>query len=478
MQILGLFMCVVGLVWGQNSTCDDIDSDVCQTFNAHVNVCSDPCLSKLCPRTCNMCPRKCYSCDAVSSLSDCNTTQICPDANHDCFVHKGLTSNLAISYNMGCAKKDVCSNLFVSHLSTTPTPSTTTTKHVTTGGSSFLVGRRKRHGLNGACCSSDLCNKYEPSKKKRQMTSSLSRSAVLTTLPTQTTTLAPGCHDIDTLSCQKLAHLKRDLCNDDCLLKACPRTCGKCSECYSCNFVQSPENCTSTSVCLPAEKCYAVEEYLDSGKLGYRLGCLHENVCEKFHKNGGKVFGRRSDHVTLTLDGDCCVGDLCNHRPLVHTTTTTHAPTQTANMLTTTPQDGCDYTPGHQCPKGFSTVGGKCLMIGTNEVPYDIAKRICHNHCSRLMENISMRDVTGIHHLMDLLMPHVPPDRRKLTVGAHTDFHHRLVWDYSGHVVQDMPKNVHDNNCVFLPFDVHHHGYLKLDDCSEYHYFICEAHFR
>lgn len=48
-------MCVVGLVWGQNTTCDDIDPDVCRTFNAKVNVCADPCLSKLCPGTCNIC---------------------------------------------------------------------------------------------------------------------------------------------------------------------------------------------------------------------------------------------------------------------------------------------------------------------------------------------------------------------------------------------------------------------------------------
>jgi hypothetical protein len=40
-----------------------------------------------------------------------------------------------------------------------------------------------------------------------------------------------GCNDIDTLSCQKLASIKRDMCHDDCVVKACPRTCGKC-----CNY--------------------------------------------------------------------------------------------------------------------------------------------------------------------------------------------------------------------------------------------------
>ncbi|XP_056016748.1 uncharacterized protein LOC125676689, partial [Ostrea edulis] len=472
-----VFMCAVGLVWGQNTTCDDIDPDVCRTFNAKVNVCADPCLSKLCPRTCNICPRKCYSCDAVPSLSDCNTTQICPDADHDCFAYKGLTSDLAISYRLGCAKKDVCTNLFGSHLSSTAPPSTTTTTHAMSGGSSFLIGRKKRHSLNGGCCSSDLCNKYETSKKKRQMTSFVSMSAVWATLTTHTTTLTPGCHDIDTLSCQKLAHLKRDLCSDDCLVKACPRTCGKCSECYSCAFVQSPENCTSTSVCLPAEKCFAMEEYLDSGKLGYRLGCLHENVCEKFHQSGGKVFGRRSDHVALTLGGNCCSGDLCNHHPLVHTTTTTHAPTHTTKMLNTIPQDACVYWPGYHCPKSFYLVNGKCLMIGTNEAPYELSKRICQNHCSRLMENISIRDAMSIRHLTDQVIPHVPHERRLLRVGIHTD-HHHLVWDYSGHVVQGLANHVDDNTCVILPFNYHHHDYLKLDNCSHYRYFICEAQFK
>jgi hypothetical protein len=43
--------------------------------------------------------------------------------------------------------------------------------------------------------------------------------------------------------------------------------------------------------------------------------------------------------VTLTLDGDCCSGDLCNRRPLVHTPpTTTHAPTQATHHQNTTPQ--------------------------------------------------------------------------------------------------------------------------------------------
>jgi hypothetical protein len=39
------------------------------------------------------------------------------------------------------------------------------------------------------------------------------------------------------------------------------------------------------------------------------------------------VFGKRNDPVELSVDGDCCTGDLCNHVGLTHGSTgTTMAP--------------------------------------------------------------------------------------------------------------------------------------------------------
>ncbi|XP_062616722.1 uncharacterized protein LOC134278425, partial [Saccostrea cucullata] len=353
-HIVGVLLCFLGVVWGLESTCDDIDEDICRTFNNKVSVCDDTCLSKLCPRTCNKCPRKCYSCNDVSSLNDCNTTRICPDLTYDCLVHEGIAADFTISYKLGCATKDVCVSLFgatstttsttymtttqattteaaTTEATTTETTATTepTTEASTTRGAPILVGKKKRHGIDGECCSTDLCNRHEPVKGKRQiiiMTGTIPDKPT-TDGTTTSTTSSTACADIDTASCQKLATLKRNMCSDDCFVQACPRTCGKCSECYSCHFVESPENCTSSSVCLPGEQCYVLEKLMDNGKHGYQIGCLHENVCRRFHVNAGDLFGRRSDHVGLTLDGNCCNGDLCNHHALVHTTTTTHAPT-------------------------------------------------------------------------------------------------------------------------------------------------------
>lgn len=51
-------------------------------------------------------------------------------------------------------------------------------------------------------------------------------------------------------------------------------------------------------------------------------------VCNQFHAQAAHIFGKRADPVELSLDGDCCSGDLCNHHVLVHaSTTTTSSPT-------------------------------------------------------------------------------------------------------------------------------------------------------
>jgi hypothetical protein len=42
--------------------------------------------------------------------------------------------------------------------------------------------------------------------------------------------LSSKCEDIDQASCQRLGTIKRDMCNDGCIVQACPRTCGKCGK--------------------------------------------------------------------------------------------------------------------------------------------------------------------------------------------------------------------------------------------------------
>ncbi|XP_061176021.1 uncharacterized protein LOC133184972 [Saccostrea echinata] len=391
----------------------------------------------------------------------------------------------------------VCIALFGESTTTTTTTSATpitttqattpvtTTQATTTRGAPTLVGKKKRNRIDGECCSTDLCNRHVPVKRKRQiiiMTGTIPDRTDVMTTTTIYSTSSSACADIDIASCQKLASLKRDMCNDDCLVQACPRTCGKCSECYSCPFVGSPENCSSTSVCLPGEKCYVLEKYMDNAEHGYQVGCLHENVCRRFHDNAGNVFGRRSDHVGLTLDGNCCNGDLCNHHALFHpTSTTTHAPTH-AQSTTPAPY-GCKYTHNSHCPNGFTLVGGKCILVRLHLTTYSGAKDSCKNHhCAKLMDNISERDAANIRLYINRLIPDISPDGKALLVGAHTNSHHHLVWDSSGHMVPGVPHDPAPNTCVVLRTDDHndhHHGhFLRPTPCDHHYFYICEAEFK
>lgn len=45
-------------------------------------------------------------------------------------------------------------------------------------------------------------------------------------------------------------------------------------------------------------------------------------MCKQFNTQAGNVFGKRNDPVELSVDGDCCTGDLCNHVALTHGTGT------------------------------------------------------------------------------------------------------------------------------------------------------------
>ena len=126
------------------------------------------------------------------------------------------------------------------------------------------------------------------------------------------------------------------------------------------------------------QKCYVLETLSYSGDHSYNVGCMHQDVsflywieyytnvmnivffcffcnyyvdyrllitdsrllpiiymtycvfkvCNQFHTQAAHIFGKRADPVELSLDGDCCSGDLCNHHAIAHSTaTTTAAPT-------------------------------------------------------------------------------------------------------------------------------------------------------
>nr|XP_022291476.1 uncharacterized protein LOC111102852 isoform X2 [Crassostrea virginica] len=445
-------------------SCDDVDLQVCQGFAAKTNVCTDPCLSKLCPRTCNLCPLKCYHCDGISSPGLCNTTQICADRNYSCIVTETLGSDFSISYRQGCATKDVCLRLFGSGVPT-------------------LIG--KRSNLNGECCENDLCNNNQPINKRQidfistmgprtttpvfatftstppMMTTDMMTNEMTTAATTMTSSI---CDDVDQASCQRLATIKRDMCNDDCIVKSCPRTCGKCAECYSCSHVENPANCTNHAVCEPGEKCYVLKTLSFSGEQGFKMGCMLESVCKQFNTQASNVFGRRNDPVELSVDGDCCTGDLCNHVVLTHGTST---------FTTMSPPTGigCSYTAAnHHCPTNFHLVDGKCLMVGPMQTTYKNAMSYCNNHCSILIENFSGRDASAISYFV---RTHLQGRSSYVYIGAQ-DVNHdgSYTWNQAGTVVAHSTPSLSGRYC--LTYSAVTKGVHPVT-CSSTHYFLCQA---
>ncbi|XP_062566949.1 uncharacterized protein LOC134229252 [Saccostrea cucullata] len=396
-------LCGIGGISSQ-TTCDDVDTTVCQKFQDNRDICVDPCLSKLCPRTCGTCPLKCYKCDSVSNVQDCNTTLECP-ANNMCIVTESLGADFSMTYRLGCATNDVCSQLFGS----APT------------GSSLIVGKRapaKRANLNGDCCNTDLCNRHFPTPPRVMPNVTTTMEMMTTTVMMTSTTEASNlkCMDIDTSACQRLFSLNKAMCSDPCVVQACPRTCGQCSECYWCDHVKNPEQCNTTTQCEREETCYVLETLSYSGEHSYNVGCMHQKVCSQFHTQASHVFGKRADPVELSLDGDCCSGDLCNHHALTHVTATT----------TAAPTDMCAYTAAnHHCPTNFHLVDGKCYMIGSTALNYDDAMNFCKTHCSKLAENLSRGDYIALEHFVS--------GRSHLFIGARDPRKNgEFVWNTSG----------------------------------------------
>nr|XP_022293452.1 cysteine-rich, acidic integral membrane protein-like isoform X1 [Crassostrea virginica] len=374
--ILGVFQAV------SSQSCDDVDETVCQIFRDKRDICEDQCLSKLCPRTCGNCPLRCYKCDSVSDVNDCNATSEC-SPKEKCIVTESLGADFTKSYRMGCASSDVCTQLFGAN----PIP---------TSGTFSVIGKRlheKRANLDGDCCDTDLCNKHTPTpaRERRQdvnVTTTMMPTGN-TMMPEPTESADKNCSDIDTAGCQRLASLNKAMCSDPCVVQACPRTCGKCSECYWCNHVKNPEQCNQTTQCNAGEKCYVLETLSYSGDHSYNVGCMHQDVCNQFHTQAAHIFGKRADPVELSLDGDCCSGDLCNHHAIAHSTATT----------TAAPTDMCAYTAAnHHCPMNFHLVDGKCYMIGESALSFNDALSYCSTHCSHLAENLSHGDYTALSH--------------------------------------------------------------------------------
>ncbi|XP_062615111.1 uncharacterized protein LOC134276836, partial [Saccostrea cucullata] len=349
--------------------CDDMDTAACQRLaSSKPDMCNDTCYASICQRYCGLCPLKCYSCADISSTQMCNNTIECPSQDYQCISAASFTNDFREVYKLGCAPKAVCSHYGKRSLS-------------------------KRAGTS--CCTSDLCNHNDGSKREVKVKSS--QTAV------RRQSGSSVCADADNLACTLLFTVNTHMCNNDCIADhICPRLCGKCSECYECEHVSSAENCTVSRVCDPGEVCYTLETLNFNLEHGYRLGCVHQRICDNLHTQASSIFGRRASwNPELSLTGGCCHGDLCNHHQLVPETT---PPPTTPTTVPTTTARVCKYN-SNRCPFTTDyTYHNECYHTGTTKMSWIQAKHYCESQCGHLatfkdpltMERI-LRSLTSHH---------------------------------------------------------------------------------
>ncbi|CAC5400137.1 unnamed protein product [Mytilus coruscus] len=143
-----------------------------------------------------------------------------------------------------------------------------------------------------------------------------------------TTTADPNsCENLDDVACHRLKSSNNLICNKDGLSSnICPRMCGKCFNCYTCNDMYNVDDCNSTNVCHSGHECFTLETLSADLKPVYRVGCIEEQLCAKFKASTANIFGRRDG---FALKGGCCKTDLCNDHFEKYHPTTTHKPTNT-----------------------------------------------------------------------------------------------------------------------------------------------------
>ncbi|XP_069133910.1 uncharacterized protein [Argopecten irradians] len=377
---------ILGFASGQTCT-DAVPSDICRLMASEsfglTNVCTDPCLSKTCQKTCGKCPLECYSCHSVSSPGNCTTITQCPTGDHKCIVTESYNDNFEKTFALGCASKDVCLANF--------------------GGVSG-----KRSQLNGGCCGSDLCN-HNMSSSQQPL------AGIILTTPSPSGapigSVAPSavvrgpCDDFNNELCTQLAFAMPDICSNDCIAsKVCPSMCGKCLTCYQCDNVQQQTDCSSTAKCNPGQNCYITETYNSmTFQHGFRSGCVDKHLCSNLTSGspdlgaGPALIGRRS-HFHFSLDGDCCGSDLCNDRiktTVAPVAVTTGAPVgvSTQGPAVTNQPSGINPTPkplvcnwNGDCPPGFHSYKNKCYYFGDTEMEWDDALGYCKERCSHLAE--------------------------------------------------------------------------------------------
>uniref|UniRef100_K1RA52 Uncharacterized protein n=1 Tax=Magallana gigas TaxID=29159 RepID=K1RA52_MAGGI len=205
---------------------------------------------------------------------------------------------------------------------------------------------------------------------------------------------------------------------------------------------------------------------------GYRMGCIHQNICDSISTQVGHVFGRRADPIEISMTGGCCHGDLCNHHKLTPVAMSTNPPMTTVPTIPTTTAKTCTLISG--CPVYSSArYNGQCYFLGSSMMTWLDAKAFCESHCSHLAV---FRDQSDMHHVNERLshddvissLPivhrHNLPDLYVDAVNpAHSD---QFMWSTTLEFVPsslfDNPLSNHLYNCAF----VHNRKQLEGTSCT------------
>ncbi|XP_048771399.2 uncharacterized protein LOC125677400 [Ostrea edulis] len=425
-------VCVTGIL-----ACDDLDSAACvRLASSRPDMCNDTCLASICKRHCGLCPLKCYTCHDIVKPETCNISAECPSNDHKCISVKSYTDDFRLVYKLGCAPSSVCS------------------------------------GTN--CCSTDMCNNQVISKRQAKVENE--RNSVVT----RRQTLSPTCADLDNLACTLLFTSNTDICQNDCVANAiCPRLCGRCTECYDCDHVMTTERCNHSRICKAGEVCFTLETLNFDLEHGYRMGCVHQQICDKISTQVGNVFGRRSN-IEVSMTGGCCHGDLCNHHKLTPASISTKPPPTTVPTISTTTSRSCVTT--HGCPfSPAAKYNGECYFLGATMMTWLEAKLFCESHCSHLAV---FRDVTDLRHTLSVVshddnIEHLPAIHRHNLPDVYVDAINpahsgQFIWETTLEFVPssmfDTSKTLHLYNCA-----VAHHDKLHGVSCTSTNYPLCQT---
>ncbi|KAL4219090.1 DNA repair protein Rad9 [Mactra antiquata] len=83
--------------------------------------------------------------------------------------------------------------------------------------------------------------------------------------------------------------------------------------CYSCENIDTVDNCKNMTICGKDEECYMEHELTSPGNFNFNLGCVPNSMCNYFQQ------AKKRNTVALQLCYECCDSNGCNHHACVDT---------------------------------------------------------------------------------------------------------------------------------------------------------------